>query len=382
MSSLVVRFFEERDVPEVAEYHRLGLGVAADPTPALSASYREFFRTVFLRNPWRSDTIASLVSEEDGRVTGFLGVVPRPLRFDGRPVLAAVSSILVVRPGSHGIVPVRLLKAFLSGPQDLSLADEATDVVEHIWNRLGGRTSYCHSTRWMSVLRPARLAVNALSKRVPVLRAISPLARLADAVFTRVPRSPFRRPSRTSLRGRLVDVPELNQLLASSKERLAPVHTPETLGWLLDRIGSSREIHGTLRTMVVETPQGKPAGHYVYHQKTTGVSRVLLFSAEPKTQDDVLAHLFEDAWSLGSAALGGLLPPRFQHAFARAQCMLDADPRWFLVHAKSRELLEAVCSGDDALSQLDGEWIAHFNHLGSNAEPVFGFAEPSAKAGG
>src|SRR5207247_934909 len=160
-------------------------------------SYPTYFTRVFLDNPSRDVRLSSLVCEEGGgRIVGFLGVVPRGMSMNGERLLAAISSQFVVDPaGQAGLVAVRLAKAFLDGPQDLSISDEATDVSRRIWEGLGGTTSLLHSLHWTRPLRPARLALSLLRNRgrvAPFAVAAGPLARIVGALATRIPGSHFR----------------------------------------------------------------------------------------------------------------------------------------------------------------------------------------------
>src|SRR5207249_10440499 len=117
--------------------------------------------------PWVDVRRSCLGCEEGGgRIVGFVGVGRRGLSMNGHRLLAAISSRFVVDPaGRAGVVAVRLAKAFLDGPQDLSISDEATDVSRRIWEGLGGTTSLLHSLHWTRPLRPARLALSLLRNR-------------------------------------------------------------------------------------------------------------------------------------------------------------------------------------------------------------------------
>lgn len=72
-----------------------------------------------------------------GRILGFLGVMPRPMLFNGQLIKAAPSSQFIVAPESRS-VGVMLLRAFFEGPQDLSLTDEANSISRKLWEKIGG----------------------------------------------------------------------------------------------------------------------------------------------------------------------------------------------------------------------------------------------------
>src|SRR5206468_4452737 len=133
----------------------------------------------FLENPAADGLRSSLVCEEkDGRITGFVGIVPRRVAIGGRYFQAAVSSQFIVEPGSHaGLTSLRLARAFIEGPQDLSIADEANDAAKRLWEGLGGTVALLHSLYWMRPLRPARLALSYVRR----VRGLALPAAVADS---------------------------------------------------------------------------------------------------------------------------------------------------------------------------------------------------------
>ena len=111
----------ESDVAEVANLHRKVFhGVDAPASDMLQAYYRK----VFFENPWRRDDLPSLVCRgRDGSLLGFLGVVPRPMSLNNRPIWAAVAHRLMVAPQREAaFTAAKLVKGFLAGKQDLSSA--------------------------------------------------------------------------------------------------------------------------------------------------------------------------------------------------------------------------------------------------------------------
>src|SRR5262249_23439543 len=182
-----IRKFTEKDIPFVAALYQKA-NLASDPglpKPSLQ-NIGEGFNELFLRNPWRDENLSSLVCEDrSGAVVGFLGISPRRMAIKGRPILAAVSSHLMVEPGRRlGLAGVRLLQQFLSGPQELSIADQSTEIGRKVWDGIGGRTSHIHSLEWVKVLRPSAhaLSVAAGKFHVPgwLAYVTGPLVRLSD----------------------------------------------------------------------------------------------------------------------------------------------------------------------------------------------------------
>ena len=163
-----VRPFVEADIPQVARLHSAAFRL--DHEPEL-AEYGDYFLRVFLDGAATDRNITSLVyQEDDGRIAGFVGVVPRRVTIGGRRYQAAVSSQFVVDPSSHvGLVALRLAKAYLEGPQDLSIADEANDVSRRIWEGLGGTTALLLSLYWTRALRPAQVGLSFARERLSLI---------------------------------------------------------------------------------------------------------------------------------------------------------------------------------------------------------------------
>src|SRR3954463_14771333 len=110
MATQRVRPFVADDIPQVAKLHRTLFRENEEPTVELEQSYRRFFHDVYLNNPWYDPRISPLICEEgNGKIIGFLGVMPRPLRLKGRSVQAATCSMFMVDPNHRfGLAAVQL----------------------------------------------------------------------------------------------------------------------------------------------------------------------------------------------------------------------------------------------------------------------------------
>lgn len=353
-----VRPFVEADIPQVAEVHRAAFRRGS---ATRLAEYRDYFTQVFLRDHDRR--FPSLVFQEtDGRLTGFLGIVPRRVTLNGRRYQAVVSSQFIVDPAAHvGLVALRLAKAYLEGPQDLSIADEANEVSRKIWEGLGGTTALLLSTYWTRALRPARFALSFLRERrglAPIASAATPLAALADGLAVRVPGSQFR----------LAPPPAVDEPLSAS---IALAHSSCGAGALrveydeamfqalVDRV-AVRTPGGRVLSAVVRTGAAI-AGWYIAHLDGHGVAEVAQISATPSTIHDVLDQLFAHAWRLGAASVTGRLDPRFMQALSDKYCLFHRRGPWVLIHARHPELVRALEAGATCLSRFDGEWSLRFH---------------------
>ena len=191
-----IRPFVRDDIPQVADLHRRVFGVGAKPSqqpisPELSQSYADYFEDIFFRNPWYDEALPSLVHEESsGKVTGFLGIMPRRMSFNRRLITISLSSQFIVDPDSRsGLAGVQLLKTHLTGPSDLTLTDEANNISRRLWEGLGGDTALLFSIQWTRLLRPGRYAVSLVERARlarPLSRVMRPVGALVDAIAPRI----------------------------------------------------------------------------------------------------------------------------------------------------------------------------------------------------
>jgi hypothetical protein len=351
-----VRPFVEADIPQVAAVHRAAFRRPDDPGLPV---YRDYFLRTFLDNPAGDGPISSLVYQEgDGRIVGFVGLVPRRIVFNRRQYQAVISSQFIVDPASHGgLVALRLAKAYLDGPQDLSIADEANDLSRRIWEGLGGTTALLLSMYWTRPLRPARLAVSYLRARralAPFAVAAAPLAAAADGVAVRLPGSQFmqRPPSTTAepLDGRTA----VAQAPAFCGDHAAAVeYDDRAFQWLIDRARANAG--GGVLNAVVKNGS-TTLGWYIARLEADGACELANLAATPSTIHEVLDLLFYHAWRQGAVSVTGRLDPRFMQALSDKYCVFHRRGPWLLIKTHNPELRHAFESGASCFSRLDGEW--------------------------
>jgi hypothetical protein len=357
-----VRDLRETDLPEVAGlWLRAFRGATTLPPPSLL----DYFREVFFRNPWKDDGPSSLVyRDRDGKVAGFLGVLPRRMVFEGRPIRVAVSTQLMVDPDKRcGVAAVELMRRFFAGPQDLSLTDGSNDPSSRLWEGLGGEAALLYSMEWTRVLRPARFAAGLLSKRKalrPALWAARPFGWAVDAAVARLPFGPSRVPAPSGV----AEEATADSILRCwnglpKKPALRPAYEPESFAWLL-RMTASKKVHGELRKVLVRDAAGAALGWYLYYLQPGGVSRLVQLAAADGAAGLLLDHLFFDARSRGAAAVSGRMDPALPRELSDHHCRFVCHSRGVLIHSRDDALLQAVHRGDAFLSRLDGEWWMRF----------------------
>jgi hypothetical protein len=354
-----VRQFVEADLPQVAQVHRAAFRLGDE---SRLVEYGKYFTRVFLESAERG--ISSLVYQEhDGRIAGFVGIVPRRVMMGGRRYQAAISSQFVVDPASHvGLVALRLAKAYLDGPQDLSIADEANDVSKRIWEGLGGTTALLLSMYWTRALRPAGLGLSFAGRRralAPLAVAGRPFAAVADALAARVPGSQFRQTPPPSTAAPLFAQTVVAHAPEFCGEALRVEYDEQTFQRLLDRT-TARASSGRVLNTIVKNGTSL-LGWYIAHIDATGAAEVSQLAASGATIHAVLDHLFHHAWREGAVSVTGRLDPRFTQPLSDQYCLFHRRGPWVLIKANTPELLRAVESGATCLSRFDGEWSLRFH---------------------
>jgi hypothetical protein len=355
-----IRPLAEQDIPQIADLHKR---VFAEHSRLPIPELREQLRAVFFHSPWYDPALPSLVYVDDsGRIVGFLGVLPRPMSLNGRPVRVAISTQFAVDPASRGLPGVRLLKTFFDGPQDFSLTDGAGEASQKVWEGLGGITSLLYTLHWTRPLRISRYVAALASDRkalAPFATVLKPALTALDALTTHGGWSPFQQrpqPAREAL--------TMEMLLASlpsftSSFPLRPDYTAQSLGWVL-AMARQKRCWGALQDSLVRDAQGGVAGWHLYYVKPGGIAEVLQIAARPECIDLVLDHLFFHAWRDGAVAVSGRLEPRLFKALANKHCFFHAGGSRTLVHSRNQALLDVLYRGDAFFSRLEGEWWMRF----------------------
>ena len=315
---------------------------------------------VLLRAPLSADDLPSLICEDrDGRITGFLGVVPRSMTFRGAPLRVAVATQLMVRPGARGVIGQRLARAFMNGPQDLALSDTANDAARLVWERVGGTNVRTHGLTWTRVVRPWRYAAAARGRAI---RALARVARPALSALDRAAGGSWREPVPRGEIGLLdgqVMLAHFDEVAGARS--LRPEYRADVLEWLLARVREKR-VFGDLHEVAVWSSPGVIAGWVLYFLRPGGVAQVAQIAARPGGGSTglVLDHLFHDAWRHGAIAVSGRLEPAMMPDLVARKCEFRREGPWMLVHARDPEVMRAIERGDAFLSRLEGEWWMSF----------------------
>jgi hypothetical protein len=361
-----IRPFLREDIPQVADlFQRLLLSDMLPRRLLPPAALPDYFEQIFFLNPWYDESIPSLVYQEsNGKIIGFLGVVPRRMSLLDQPVRAAVSFHFMVEPESRSTMAgVQLLRAFFAGPQDFSMTDGAGQVGRRIWEGVDGTTAWACSLLWTRILRPAQHVVDLLGRRKPFLpfaRALSPLRYLGDAAARRMlPRLFPNAPPQFSEEGLDAEtflryLPQFTKIAA-----LRPVYDDYSLRWLLTHAEQMR-LSGDFKKVLVRNSSREVIGWFMYYLKPGGTSTVFQFAARRGAINEILDCLFNHAWRHGAAAITGRLYPRYMQELSDKRCYFHREGGWVLVHSNNEELLDVIQRGDVFLTELEGEWCLLF----------------------
>lgn len=357
-----VRPLSATDIEAVAAlYCRVLRRSKAAPTPALVS----YFRTFYLDGPFRDADIPALVHVNDeGRVSGFVGVHSVPYIVGGQHLRAAFCGALMSEDqGADPLAGARLMKAFINGPQDISISETANVISETIWSRLRGRTIPGYSFEWFRIFRPLGFMNAFAGEKASVFQTIAPVARLLDG----------RGPGSSNLL-RFAPLPTPAGLTVEDAEPEHFASAIETLSagkqarpdWqngYLDHVLANammKPAFGKAHLGLVETKGGEPIGAFLYHLKPDGIGRVLQVLATPGRYGIVLDLLFAHALENGAVGLRGRSSPEIIEA-ATGRSMIMATISSTVIHAREPATLEPFMSGDCMLTGLAGErWNRFF----------------------
>jgi hypothetical protein len=278
------------------------------------------------------------------------------MTFRGTPVSVGIGQHLMVDKATFAAL--QLFKAFISGPQDISIADLAADVTKKLWERLGGTTAYTHSIFWRKPLRPIATA-SQYAKRKKSLSlvgsALAPFASGLDSLLNLIAIAPLHI-SKPDTRGEELTIDTMLQDLPkfSSGRDLIPAYTKESLKWLFD-ILSREQRFGALRKVLVKDSVGTNIGWYIYHLNPTGRSEVLQIAGTSGSYREVLHHLLYDAREHGSPEIAGRVDPLFMKEYADRYCLFFPGSAWVLMHSKIPDVVNAINAGNVFLTRLDGD---------------------------
>jgi hypothetical protein len=349
-----VRACTPDDMPAVAGLFQRTFRNQRRAAPASLAAY---LRELYFEHPWRDPALASKVFVADGAVRGFIGILPLRLAFRGTTLRAAVAaSLMVENPQENPLAGARLFRAYLSGPQDVSLSDSANAVSRGMWERLGGKTAPTESMEWVRPFRPFATALTLAADFVPPLRFARPIASLGDGIAGLVNRDLLRVPpaddAALDAEASDEDLIRLIPELAAGYE-VRPAWDPATLRWMLAH-AADKNRHGPVVRRIVRSKDGRPLGCYIYYGRRGGVAWVLQLLARPDAIGPVLDNLLASAFAGGCVGVRGRSQARLLDALQRRHCLFFHRSAT-VVHSHDAELVAAIRGGEALVTGLSGD---------------------------
>jgi hypothetical protein len=360
-----IRPLSEEDIPALVELRPRAFA----PGPSLVGNdLARHFREVFLDGPWADPENPSLVLETGGRVRAFMGVLSRPLSFEGRPCRAALSAQLLVDPERPaGLAAIKLLQEVKNRACDLVITDGATGRVKRLWRQLGGEVAWLQAFRWIRLLRPAAYGLwwpkSRRHRLAPVTTVLSPLAVPADALVARVRPNRYHEPVQGlseepfAVDAWLEALPRVTGAMS-----LTPAYDRPSAEWILGQLARKRR-HGPLEATLLRAEDGSVVGWHLYHRRRDAPSMVVEVRAVPDKEEVVLRHLFRHAWLRGAIALTGWADSRMAAPLGElhAYFQLGEGGPWTLCYSRRPEILAAIHGGAAALTRLDLEHWMRFD---------------------
>ncbi len=309
----------------------------------------------FLDHPWMDPETPSLVIDDGGTPTGFIGVHPRRIEFDGQPVKGACCTHLVVHPdGRAAGGGAQLVRAVMSGPQELTWSDTTIPVVARMWTVFGGRIDYARVADWIIVLRPFRWGARAVASRVRGRPRTDEIP-VAGAPMSVIPRliPGAHHPTPPEVAGSDATAAEIVATQPEVTRRLV-LYVPydqATLDFTLSRF----EATGKRVVCRLVRRGGQPIGWYVYFLNPGGVSRVIHLATATRDAHHVLGELIDHAREAGSSAVSGRYEPNLDLALRARFAILGLNSRP-AIRARDPKVGIALAGDASLLTRLDGEW--------------------------
>ncbi|KAA3499717.1 hypothetical protein J8N08_20170 [Agrobacterium tumefaciens] len=356
-----IRSFIADDLVSVADmFHRFLRKKDGAATDDLTS----YLRAVFLENSNINPDIHSKVYvRDDGRVSGFLGVLPVAMELNGRNIQAAVCSSFVAEDReTDPFAGARLLREVLGGPQELTFGETINDVSADMWKTMRGQLLASYSLDWLRILRPASFGLEIAADRFSsTFRALTPFSKIIDRTISA--RGHGRALSYYASHPDKVDSFTDDDASDTEFARLArelvghfplhPVWTEESLLHMLQHAKCKR-LHGEPVQRIVRARGGRAVGLFLYHGNPTGIGRTLQIMAVPGQEQIVIDRLIRNAYDRGLAAIRGRTQPALLRAMLGKKCtFLHASST--IVHSRNADLLKAATDGTAFFNGFCGE---------------------------
>jgi hypothetical protein len=351
-----IRLCNTEDIPTIAQLFQNGF---RDKRHAASSSLEAYLRELFFEHVWHDPDLASRVYVGiDGRIHGFMGVLPVRMLFHGQPLKAALGSSLVVdNPAEHPLAGARLFRSYLTGPQQLCVSETSNSIAQGMWLRSGGYSIADYSMEWLRVLRPAGFGAAMLQDLLSAAKMLRPITSTVDATLEWLKKNPFA--CQDTVSGHYSDVDAADEEIIehiphlTAPYALRPDWDQGSLAFVL-RHAARKSRHGKLYRRIIYNRGRTPVGCYLYYLRPRSIGWVLQILALPESVDMVTSCMMAHAWKQGAVALRGRTQPNLLNTLLRNRCILFQRSST-TIYAKNSDLIAAIRSGDALVGGLAGE---------------------------
>lgn len=353
-----IRALEPKDISTVAVLFQRILRKTRQPA---TASLEAYLSELFLDGPNRDPDIHSHVHVgDDGRISGFIGALPLPLLVADRAVRGALCGTLMV--DNHAGDPfagARLMRAFLSGPQEISLTETANDIATTLWRTSRGKVLPQHSLEWLRIIRPAGFVTEMAAGAAGVMRVFKPLAKPVDAVIRLGASGGWASFPAAVPPGALASVEVDDGLAVALLARFSETFTArpdwnrENLRRMVAESGR-KALYGSMVRRAVRMRDGREIGMFLYYGDPGRVGRVVQVLFSPGQAGAVIDSMLAHASECGMVALRGRTQPALLEAMLGRRFMfLHASSS--IVHSRDASLLEPFVAGKAFFNGFAGE---------------------------
>jgi GNAT superfamily N-acetyltransferase len=339
-----IRRCEESDVDAVAALRTICF---PNVDPDFPSSKSTVTRVLALSD----NELHSFVAEVNGKIVGFLGVIPRSWMMAGNPIKVAIWTHFMVHPEARGQgVGSRLLRQVMESPADMCFADHATTAARSAWMRATGICNLAYSMHWTLPLRPLTYVLNRKGGRS---RKFGAVTRVMDRLLSRyaVPAAPAPPLIAKELSPELF-LSSIGSLIAHYDPR--PVYNLDSVRDAFNALEKKNHF-GEFRRVALYRGE-ELIGWYMFYANRD-VTRTVQFNAKDDNLGVVFAHMAREAFAFGSTAMEGTLLPTQLATLTSMQCVFRPGD-WCCIHARDPKITLALYSGRAFLTPFDGEWTA------------------------
>ncbi|MEO7221040.1 MAG: hypothetical protein ABIY37_01065 [Devosia sp.] len=364
-ASGTIRPFTAADAPRVAE---ILLWAFQKSTRVPPQGMVDYIKRLYLEIPWADPDIYARVMElPDGRISGFAGLTPLPLRMGDKRVRVGVTSSLSVddRIGDHMTGP-RLVRHMRNGAQDGVLSDRSNQAATAISRQLKSDILHSYSMDFIRLLRPAGRGVEWLSGHFRPARLLSGVATPIDRKFAArslvSEDAHWAAPGKTRGSDSFKDVPvtldQLLDLIPHFLERFTLRPDFERHHWqFILEDGARKASFGEFFANAVVSPSGETIGLYLYHGRKGQTAELLQAFSNPGREGVVLDKLIGHAMELGAVAIHGRSTPTFHRQLMDRHAFFYPN-MWTIVYARDPEVVSHFNAGTAFFTGIAGEnWI-------------------------